>query len=196
MRQVFTILCFLILFDSSVFGQSRDFKLLTDKELELINDLSSTFKDTSISFVISPLIVSLIDSSSLDIPEMVDKYGFTKNQFEFIAYDTLLIKDNKYFIVISPDSLIKYNNLEFDDDFCIREGFDLFQSPILYFIDKSYNKKGICHFYKPIFSKKGSYAIVQYWMDCGFFCGSGELVLMKKVNDKWTIIDMLAFEHT
>lgn len=191
-----TILCFLILFDNFVLGQSRDYKLLTDKELDLVNDLSSTFKDTSISFVISPLIVSSIDSSSLDIPELVDKYGFTKNQFEFSAYDTLLIKDNKYFKVISPDSLIKYDNLEFDADFCIREGIDLFQSPILYFIDKSYNKKGICHFYKPIFSKKETYVLVQYWMNCGFLCGYGELVLMKKINGKWTIIDTLVYEES
>ena len=196
MRRVMTILCFLILFDNFVFGQSRDYKLLTNTELNLVNDLSSTFKDTSISFVISPLIVSSIDSSSLDIPEMVDKYGFTKNQFEFSTYDTLLIKDNKYFKVISPDSLIKYYNLEFDADFYIREGIDLFQSPILYFIAKSYNKKGICYFYKPIFSKKGSYVLVQYWMNCGFLCGYGELVLMKKINGKWTIIDTLVYEQS
>jgi hypothetical protein len=127
MRQLMTILCFLILFNYFVFGQSRNYQLLTDTEFDLVNDLSSTFKDTSISFVISPLIVSSINSSSLDIPEMVDKYGFTKNQFEFSANDTLLLKDNRYFKVISTDSLIKYKNLEFVADFCIRVGIDLFK---------------------------------------------------------------------
>ena len=196
MRQLMTILCFLILFNYFVFGQSRNYQLLTDTEFDLLNDLSSTFKDTSISFVISPLIVSSINSSSLDIPEMVDKYGFTKNQFEFSANDTLLMKDNRYFKVISTDSLIKYKNLEFDADFCIRVGIDLFKSPILHFIEKNYNKQGICYFYKPIFSKKGTYVLAQYWVNCGFLCGFGELVWMKKINGKWTIIDTLVYEQS
>jgi hypothetical protein len=191
-----TILCFLILFDNFVFGQSRDYKLLTDTELELINDLSSTFKDTSISFVISPLIVSSIDSSPFDIYKKVNKYGFTKNQFETSANDTFFVKDNKYFKVINPDSLLKYDRLKFDVEFSVRKGIDVLQSPILYFIEKNYNKKGICNFYKPILSRKKIYAITQYWVGCGFLCGWGEMVLMKKIKGKWTIIDTLVYEES
>ena len=169
MRRIMTILCFLILFDNFVLGQSLDYKLLSDTELALVNDLSSTLTDTI--FVISPLIFSSVDASRIDIPKMVNKYGFSKKQFGNTLGDTLLIKDSKYFKVISPDSLLKYKRLKFDADFRIRKGIDLFQSPILYFIEKNYNKEGICYFYKPIFSKERTYAIAEYWVYCGSLCG-------------------------
>lgn len=196
MRRVIIFFCFLILLDNLVLGQSHEYKLLSDIELELINDLSSTFKDTSISFVVSPLIVSSIDSSPIDIFKRVNKYGFTKSQFETASNDTLFIKDNKYFKVINSDSLLKYERLKFDDEFCIRKGIDVLQSPTLYFIEKNYNKKGICYFYKPILSEKKIYAITQYWVGCGFLCGWGEMVLMKKIKGKWTIIDTLVYEES
>lgn len=196
MRRVLIFFCFLILFDNFVFGHSRDYKLLTDTELELINDLSSTFKDTSISFVISPLIVSSIDSSPFDIYKKVNKYGFTKNQFETSANDTFFVKDNKYFKVINPDSLLKYDRLKFDVEFSVRKGIDVLQSPILYFIEKNYNKKGVCNFYKPIFSKERTYAIAEYWINCGYLCGWGEMVLMKRINRKWVIIDTLVYSES
>jgi hypothetical protein len=110
--------------------------------------------------------------------------------------DTLLIKDNKYFKVISPDSLLKYKSLKFDADFRIRKGIDLFQSPILYFIEKNYNKEGICYFYKPIFSKERTYAIAEYWVHCGSLCGWGQVVLMKRINRKWTIIETLVYRES
>jgi hypothetical protein len=194
MRQIITILCFLILFDNFVLGQSKDYKLLSDTELALVNDLSSTFTDTI--FVISPLIFSSVDSSQIDIPKMVNKYGFSKKQFGNTLGDTLLIKSNKYFKVISSDSLLKYERLEFDAEFTVRNGIDVLQVPILYFIEKNYNKKGICYFYKPIFSNKRTYAIVEYWVTCGSLCGWGEMVLMKLINRKWTIIDTLVYNES
>ena len=196
MRRVLIFFCFLILFDSFVLGQSHKYKWLSNMELELINDLSSTFKDTSVSFVISPLIVTSMESSSFDIYKKVNKYGFTKSQFETSANDTFFVKDNKYFKVINPDSLLKYDRLKFDAEFSIRKGIDVLQSPILYFIEKNYTKKGICYFYKPIFSKERSYAIAEYWVTCGSLCGWGEMVLMKQINHKWTIIDTLVYHES
>ena len=103
MRNVILIISFLILFNNFAFGQNHAYKSLTDKELAILNDLSSTFKDTT--FVISPHIVSIIDSTTLDIPVIINKYAFSKGQFEDAIGDTILIKENKYFKIVCPDSL-------------------------------------------------------------------------------------------
>jgi len=194
MRNVILIICFLILFNNFAFGQNHAYKSLTDKELAIISDLSSTFKDTT--FVISPLIVSIIDSTTLDIPVIINKYAFSKGQFEDTIGDTILIKENKYFKIVCPDSLIKYENLKFNADYNIRNGIDMLQSPILNFIGKNYNKSGICYFNKPVFSKNMPYAIVKYWVNCGGLCGWGETVLMKKTKGKWIKIETLVFEES
>lgn len=52
--------------------------------------------------------------------------------------------------------------------------------PILYYVEKNYKKNGICYFYKPVFSRDKTSAVVKYWVDCGSLCGWGETVLMKQ----------------
>lgn len=188
-RLSFILISLLLLFSNTSFGQNH--KLVSEIEQGLINDLSSTFRDTSISFVISPLITSTISSSDIDIPRIINKYGFSKKKLVEKSNDTLRIKNNTYFKIIDQDSLLKYNNLEFDTESCIEKGIDPFQHPILFYIEKNYNKGGICYFYKPVFSKSRSYAIIEYWIHCGSLFGWGELVLMKKREDKWIIIETL-----
>lgn len=192
MKYLYILFCLLFLFNNFTRGQNQNYELLSDKEVGLINDLSSTFKDTI--FVISPRIISSVDSSLLDIPVLANKYGFNKWQFKKKNINVLLISDNKYFKIINIDSLVKYEKAKFDADFRIRERIDLFQSPVLYFIERDYNKSGICYFYRPVFSKNGNYAVAEYWVDCGEECGWGETVLMKKTKDKWIIVDTLVMK--
>ena len=194
MRHLYILFFFLLLFNNFILGQNQKYGLLAVEELELINDLSSTFKDTSI--VISPLIVFTIDSSTLDMSILTEKFSFVKSQFGNRSSDTLLFRDNKYFKVISPDSLIKYRKLKFKSDYRVHEKIDLFQTPILYYIEKNYQKAGICYFYKPVFSRNKTYAVIQYWVDCGSLCGWGKTVLMKKTKDKWIIIDTLGYSES
>lgn len=194
MRHLFILFCIIFLFNNFILGQNQKYVILSDNELGLINDLSSTFKDTSI--VISPLISPSVDSSLLDIPGLVNKYGFNKSQFEKTINDVLLIKGNKYFEVISLDSLVKYENAKFDTDIRLRNQIDLFQSPVLYFIEKNYNKSCLCYFYRPVFSKNGNYAIAEFWVNCGEEDGWGETVLMKKAKDNWIIVDILVMKQS
>jgi hypothetical protein len=126
----------------------------------------------------------------------VNKYGFNKSQFEKTINDVLLIKGNKYFEVISLDSLVKYENAKFDTDIRLRNQIDLFQSPVLYFIEKNYNKSCLCYFYRPVFSKNGNYAIAEFWVNCGEEDGWGETVLMKKAKDNWIIVDILVMKQS
>jgi len=192
MKRFFLILtCLTLLCSIESFGQNQRYKLINEVEQNLLNDLSTTFQDTSISFVVAPLITHTITFSDIDIPNIVNKYGFNKKQFIKKSIDTLSIKNNKCFTVIDQDSLLKYNNLVFDTELCIEKGIDPLQSPILYYVEREYNKGGICYFYKPVFSTSRSYAIVEYWIHCGFLYGWGELVLMKKIDNKWIIIETL-----
>lgn len=191
MRYLFILVCSLFLFNSSILGQNQKYRLLTDSELSLINDVISTFEDVNKSIVISPLICYSINLSSDEITVMINKYGFAKSQFKNTLKDTLLVKDNKYFKVINPDSLLKYQNYKFDIDFCVRENINFIHTPILYFIEKNYKESGICYFYKPIFSKDKTYAIAEYLIYNGD--SWGETVLMKKKNGKWILIESLGF---
>ena len=102
---------------------------MTNNELELIDKLSSTLKDSTI--IISPLIIFGIDSTYLDISILNTKYGFAKKQFEEILADTFLIEDNNYFQVLNPDSLIAFKYFK-------KPGYIIF-NPILYFIKEYYN---------------------------------------------------------
>lgn len=161
MNTILKITVFLLLISNLVFGQKQEYKSLTNNELELIDKLSSTLKDSTI--IISPLIVSAIDSTYLDISMLNTKYGFVKTQFKKTLADTFLIVDSKYFEVLSPDSLIAFKNYQ-------KPGYIIFD-PILHFVNKYYKKDAICYFRKPIFSKNNSYAIIEYWVYCGDLCG-------------------------
>ncbi len=181
MKPILKIIVSLLLINNLVFGQKQEYKSLINNEIELIDKLSSTFLDTTI--IISPLIIFGIDSTNLDISMLNAKYGFAKKQFEKTLADTFLIKDNNYFDVLSPDSLIAFKNYQ--------EPGSIILDPLFYCIKKFYQKDAICYFRKPIFSKNNSYAIIEYWVSCGNLCGWGEIVLMKKVKGKWTIFKTL-----
>jgi hypothetical protein len=181
MNPILKITAFLLLIGNLVFGQKQEYKSLTNNELELIDKLSSTLKDSTI--IISPLIIFGIDSTYLHISMLNTKYGFAKKQFEKTLADTFLIKDNKYFEVLSPDSLIAFK--------IYQEPGYIILDPLFYCIKKFYQKSAICYFRKPIFSKNNSYAIIEYWVSCGNLCGWGEIVLMKKVQGKWSIFKTL-----
>jgi hypothetical protein len=194
MRQNILILGAIIFISSnSIFGQNVIFKNMSEMEIEIINDLCSTFEDTI--FVISPLVIDLIDSARLDIPTL-KKAGFDESQFSLKSNDTLLIKSNKYFKALNTDSLIKYKNLKFTNEFIFQNGIDFLQQPILYYVEKEYGKEGICYFNKPILSKNNVYAIAEYWVSCGNLCGWGQIVLMKKMKGNWIIVETLVHRES
>ena len=181
MKHIITIYSFLILLTNLTSGQNKNYKPLTEIDLNLINELSSTIKDTN--FIISPLVYSNVDTAHLDITLLTSKYGFEKQQFKNSLLDTFQINENDYFSILNPDSLIAFKNHE--------EPGVIFLYPLIYCIEKYYKKNAICYFNKPLITKNKSNAIVQYWISCGNLCGWGEIVLMKKVNGKWSIIKTL-----
>jgi hypothetical protein len=182
MKKYFLILLMFLLFIKVSFGQKNDFKKLSETEQKIINDLSSTFKDTNISFLLSPIVNNSIDGLDLEIKNLTIKYGFNKNDLIRQEKDTFLIEKNDYFKIINTDSLINWRKIDSKGSF---------QDPVLVNIEKHYGKFGLCSFYRIIFSKNRKYALVEYWMDCGFMCGYGETVLMKKKSNSWIIIEIL-----
>jgi hypothetical protein len=163
--------------------QKHNIRILNDSELELINDLSSIIKDSNSSFVISPLIFSTVDFTILDKKYLRKAFGFKRSQFKDKSNDTLLIKSNKYFKIVDSDSLIKYKTAESEE---------LLIDPLLTFIKRNYGEESICYFHKLIFSNSKEYAIVQYWTNCGFLCGAGKIVLMKRTKERWIKLETLS----
>lgn len=183
MEKTLLILIFIILSNNSLFGQDQKYKAISDSELRLYRDIISTLKDTS--FIVYPLIENPIKSSMLDIPELVQKYGFNKDQFRKSAIDDVfIIKKNSSFKVINPDSIDSYQNYKEANGALIIE-------PFLYAIKKHYHKNAVCYFNKSLLSKNKKFAIVEYFISCGHLCGNGATVLMKKKKDKWKIIKYL-----
>ena len=182
--------CFLSI--SFIYGQNHNYKLLPDKELSLINDLCSTFKDTFI--VISPFIQYSIPLSTMEdyfsneLVPSVTKYGFTKSQFEKGNSDTLLMESNRFFEMIHPDSLIKHSGKRWYLD-TVDNVFA--ENYLLYYIEKEHNKESICGFSKPVFSPNGKYAIIEYEIYCGSLCAVSEVIVMRKTKNKWEILIVL-----
>jgi hypothetical protein len=172
-------------FDLAIkFGQGHEYKFLNVIEQEIINDLSSTFKEEDSSIIISPFVVLPIYNSNQNIHELTKKYGFIKRQLKNFSKDTLLLGKNNYFKIINPDSLIKYQNIPHDTAMLIRD-------PVMSAVEKHYGKSSICHFNKIVFSRDRDYALVGYGIYCGFLCGNGKTVIMKKINNKWILLDTL-----
>jgi hypothetical protein len=48
--------------------------------------------------------------------------------------------------------------------------------------------RGFYLFYLPIFSNNKETVVVQYWKHCGPLCGSCYTTVLRKVNNKWTLI--------
>lgn len=188
MRNAIRLTFLILLFNLGAFGQREKYAATSNSEIEIFGNLILSFRDSS--FVISPLVYESIDPSWIDIPRMVNKYGFIKSQFKNSTADTTLINSNKYFKVISADSIIKFSNLGLS--FKTNDSSYIF-APYYYFIEKTYHKKCICEFSEAIFSKDKNYAITNYTIRCGMNDGYGETVLMKKVGLKWIVFDKLGF---
>ncbi|MGE5428283.1 MAG: hypothetical protein ACM3O8_10340 [Methylococcaceae bacterium] len=187
MRNTIRLTLLILLFNLSAFAQKGKYATISNPELEIYWNLILSLKDSS--FVISPLVKESIKPSWIDIPKMVKKYGFIESQLKNSTTNTTLINNNKYFKVISPDSIIKFRR--FESTLIIDSKIIL--DPYYYFIEKTYHKKCICEFSKTIFSKDKTYAITDYTINCGMDDGRGETVLMKKIGLKWIVIDVLGF---
>ena len=188
MRNTIILTCFILIFSFTAIGQQKKYKTISTPELELYKNLISILKDTS--FVISPLVEKTTESSMLSVSQLIKRYGFTRSQFRNTTNDTFIIRKNRYFEVISPDSIIKFNHLGLN---LMTIDSTIIFNPYYYFIEKTYHKKCICLFSKTIFTKNRTYAIAEYFIECGPNDGRGETVLMKKIKNKWKIIYRLVF---
>jgi hypothetical protein len=194
---------FLLLIILSTKGQTQKYRLVNNDEQQVINDLCSTLIDTTRLMVISPLIdTPIINLGDETLSRLDKKYGFDINQFECLPGDTLfikqnpklcgnyslakggfrlfkdsmLIKDNKYFHVLSVDTLAKYS-----------------RSNILEFVKHTHSGKlhRICRFSKIVFSRDKKYAVVDYSIECGHWCFDGATVLMEQLDNKWVVVEKL-----
>jgi hypothetical protein len=188
MKNTAILTCLILLFTLAAYGQNERYKIATNLELKLYKDLMLTFKYDS--FVVSPLVDKTVYFKMLDTQKLICKYGFSKKQFRNSLKDTILIKNNRYFEAISPDSIIKFSNL----------GLKLFKidstyimNPYYYFIEKTYNKRCVCEFNKIVFSKNKMYAVAEYFIACGPDDGIGETVLMRRTKNKWVVINSLIY---
>ena len=189
LKQTILLTCSIFLLNFIAWGQNEKYMTPTNSELEVYRDLILSIDDSS--FVISPFIEDSISSSLIDIPKMVNNYGFTKSQFKNATTDTLFIRKNKFFEVISPDSIIKFRNLALN---IMEIDSTIIFNPYYYFIEKTFHKKCTCEFSKIIFSKGNTYAIAGFLICCGPDNCRGETFLMKKTKNEWIVIDILVFD--
>lgn len=179
------IFMFFILQCSNSFGQSHEHQKISDEELKLFSDLNNALGSTST--IIFPFIESCIDLSRSDLKWLSNEFGFTNKQLSLKVTDTITLKNNCYFKVIDVDSILKFRN----EPSCeIEKGRVIFE-PFYYYTKQIYDKRKVRYFYRPIISRNGAFAIVQYDDNCGSLCGSGEILIMQQKNGKWRIIKVL-----
>lgn len=184
MKYFVILLVSLFLSDNYIAGQNHNYIFLPEEDSLLICNLFSEINEKD--FVVSP-IVNFFNEKYISEYSQIRKFGFSK-QTKKEKNDTLIIRKNDLFCVIDPDSLLKYDNFVTGPD-----TKEIIVEPLLYYIKKQYNKDHICYFNKPIFSKNKKYALMKYFISCGDLCGFGEVVLMKKINNKWKINKSLVF---
>jgi hypothetical protein len=189
MKNTIILTCLILLFSLTAFGQQEKYKTISNSELELYVNLISILKDTS--FVTSPLVEESTGASMLSVSRLIKKCGFNRSQFRNSSKDTFIIRMNRYFEVISPDSMSKFNHLGLK---MMKIDSTIIFNPYYYFIEKTYHKECICKFSKTIFTKKRIYAIAKYYIECGPKAARGETILMKKTKNRWKIIDRLSFD--
>jgi hypothetical protein len=195
----------LLLFINSIKSQTQKYKLINNEEQQLINDLCSTLIDTTRLMVIYPLIDKPVNiffgNETLNLLGL--NYGFEINDFQCLASDTtfikenpkalgnylpkngtfrlfkdsLLIKENKFFQVLSIDTITKYS---------ISDILKKKKYPLGHYL--------ICDFGKIVFSKNQKFAVVDYSIHCGNWCYDGATVLMEYKNSKWVVVKTLSIK--
>lgn len=113
----------------------------------------------------------------------VDFYSYAEKHFGKI--DTVLINNQIKELRYSFYQKDKINNIEVID-------YDLIHAITNNKLDslnksiKEYLPRISIGF--PIFNKEKNVAFVSYYYECGFLCGHGKKIFIKKVNRKWEII--------
>ena len=163
---------------------SQQNKHLADNEKEVLSAILSDIEDSS--FLIYPIIYN-IDIDKEHLPTLINKltetYRFKKEQIIRIPVDSILISDFKQYEILNPDSIRSYERT------IVKNSLTL--DPIMKTIQERDSKSGICYLFRPIFNVDNQYALVQYQFECGFMCGYGKLLLMKKEKEKWIIQEVL-----
>lgn len=183
--KVYLLVMIFLLFCCKTIGQEQNIKTMSDNVIMLFNDLIVELNDTSA--ITYPFVEDIIDPSSLEIPGLSKQYGFSVKQFSIRSKETFSLKANKYFRVIDSDSVLGFHNM---GSFEIEKG-KIVLEPFYYFLNKFYHKTYVRYLHMPIVSKNGKFAIVEYEDVCGGLCGSGAILVMQKVRNKWRIIKTL-----
>jgi hypothetical protein len=184
MKKILKTILFLLFCFQSI-GQIHKIKMISENNIIIFSDLNTYLNDTSA--IVYPYVTDQICESLLDIKHLSKEYGFTAEQFCYSSNDTFSLKANKYFNVIESDTVIQFHNVGF---FEIEKGVVVL-TPFLYFVKQKYKKKYVRYFSVPIISRNGKFAIVKYEDLCGEDCGSGAILVMEKIKNKWIVIDSL-----
>jgi len=190
---------FIVLSMCTIKGFAQKYKTVNNKEQQVIDDFCSTLFDSTSFIVISPLIsTSVTCLTTKHLSELEKNNGFDINQFECspsdtvsikqipelygngystkngfrLFKDTMLIKTSHYFQVLPIEAVAKKSNPQ-----------------ILEYVKRTYKKEypRICSFGKVLFSKNKEYAILDFKIYCGSWCGEGGVLLMKYLNNKWVV---------
>ena len=183
MKHFCRILLFFLIIPISSFGDN--YRIVDNQDLKIYDAINLVigYKDYLISPIISEnLVFSKFGDTNLK------KFGFDIGPHQIGTTDTLVINKNKFFEVVSADSILKFSRCDnrLNDSTIISE-------PFYYYLFRAYKKKCVCSFSKVLFSKNSGYAIAEYFIGCGMDDGIGKRLLLKKTKDKWIVIETLSF---
>jgi hypothetical protein len=214
MKTTYILLIIIFSINNFASGIKNNYKSISKNDIEVLNDLCSTLLDSKKLMLINPFITTPVDFTIYQTGLIDPKYGFNTSKFEYLAGDTLYIKQNpkqfsdilskngsfnlfsdtllinfnNFFEILSTDTVIKYESI------AAKTPKDYhYENPLLKYIKNNYKGKyhRLCTFSKVLFSENSKYAIVHYYIYCGNMCADGGIVLMKKTKNKWIIINTL-----
>lgn len=147
-----------------------------------------TFRDFDI--LIAELVKLGFDSAEL-VPEETERYIFEDScqNSSIICFDTIAKYEKMSATVLealeSNTRNITLNevNIQITED-------NIEQYSLSALINSIYLKQ-MCEFKKPIIASNGKYVILEYFFDCGWLCGKGEVLLLENKNGKWVRVKTL-----
>ena len=168
------------------------------KILLLFLMLTAFQQNETVSFSETEKIIQIIIEGNVDLK--TGEY-IVYNRLVDISHPNLDSWINEYGLSISKtacDSIIKHCSLQLLNDTEI-EAFKVvvdsinknlthsFEKENKYSLIKEKTGKEYCEFSKPLYSKKGKYALIRFDVISGFMYGSfSRIYLMEKVNGQWT----------
>jgi hypothetical protein len=202
MRYISTIISFAFLFNAYI-AYSQDFenKIIGIAQHDIIFNFIQNNYEFNNKVVLYPYLGTTTFRDFEDVAAELVQLGFKKTDlFLDGATRSSFAHTCQNPLIVCIDTIDKYEKLsaEVIEAFELNGGNTSFNNGELQITEENIDlyslsglisgiySKQLCEFKQPIFSVNNNFAILEYFIECGWLCGKGAILLLENKNNKWT----------